>query len=161
MVFAGRCLIMLSMRAGSARMLLSLSVGLLVTLGCGESGPRMYPARGKVVFSDGKPVKLGTVELLSDEHGTTATGKILEDGTFVLGTLTDSDGAAAGSHRAIVAQVAVFDGTLQHQRDHGDMVDPVYASYTSSPLKVTIRRAARNDIELRVEKAPREKSGKR
>ena len=152
---------MLSMRAGSARILPLLVSGLLVIWGCGESGPRMYPAQGKVVFSDGKPVKLGTVELLSDEHGTTATGKIREDGTFVLGTLTESDGAAAGTHRAIVAQVAVFDGTLQHQRDHGDMVDPVYASYTSSPLKVTIRRAARNEIELRVEKAPREKSGKR
>jgi len=149
------------LRAGSAGMVLSCALGLLACVGCGPSGPRMYPARGKVVFSDGKPVKLGTVELLSDEHGTTATGKILEDGSFVLGTLTDSDGAAAGSHRAIVAQVAVFDGTLQHQRDHGDMVDPVYASYRSSPLKVTIRRAASNDIELRVEKAPREKSGTR
>jgi hypothetical protein len=133
----------------------------LLTAGCGDSGPRMYPARGRVVFTDGDPVKLGTVELLSDEHGTTATGKIEQDGTFVLGTLTDSDGAAAGGHRAIVVQVAVFDGTLQHQRDHGAMVDPLYGSYTSSPLKVTIRKAARNEIELQVEKSPKKGAAKR
>ncbi|MFM7056126.1 MAG: carboxypeptidase regulatory-like domain-containing protein [Planctomycetota bacterium] len=148
-------------RAFFSRLLIPLLAGLFVSAGCGESGPRMYPARGRVVFSDGDPVRLGTVELLSDEHGTTATGKIEEDGTFVLGTLTDADGAAAGSHRAIVAQVAVFDGTLQHQRDHGDMVDPLFASYMSSPLKVTIRKAERNDIELRVEKARRSKPEKR
>ncbi len=152
---------MFSPRTASSGMLVLLGVSLLVSPGCGDGSPRMYPARGKVVFSDGDPVRLGTVELLSDEHGTTATGKIEEDGTFVLGTLTDSDGASAGSHRAIVAQVAVFDGTLQHQRDHGDMVDPLYASYTSSPLKVTIRKAARNDIELRVEKARRSTPKKR
>lgn len=144
----------------SSRVLLLLA-SLLLTAGCRESGPRIYPARGRVVFADGDPVRLGTVELLSDEHGTTATGKIEQDGTFVLGTFTDSDGAAAGSHRAIVVQLAVFDGTLQHQKDHGAMVDPLYGSYISSPLKVTIRRAERNDIELQVEKASKAEKKKR
>lgn len=146
--------------AHALKLLLPLFLCLL-TAGCGDSGPRMYPARGRVMFTDGDPVKLGTVELLSDEHGTTATGKIEQDGTFVLGTLTDSDGAAAGGHRAIVVQVAVFDGTLQHQRDHGAMVDPLYGNYTSSPLKVTIRKAARNEIELQVEKSRKTAAAKR
>ncbi|MEY3459027.1 MAG: hypothetical protein RL215_2184 [Planctomycetota bacterium] len=121
--------------------------------GCGSDGPRAYPARGRVVFSDGEPVRLGTVELLSDEHGTTATGKIQQDGSFVLGTFSESDGACVGNHRAIVVQLAVFDGTIQHQHDHGAMVDPLFGSYASSPLKVQIRKAAQNELELQVEKA--------
>lgn len=145
-----------SVRLRSAFWRVAMSPLLLVLFaGCGSDQPRTYPARGKVVFSDGDPVRLGTVELLSDEHGTTATGRIQQDGTFVLGTFAATDGACAGSHRAIVTQLAVFDGTIQHQRDHGAMVDPRFGSYTSSTLKVTIRKAAQNDIELKVEKAPK------
>ncbi|MEY2726750.1 MAG: hypothetical protein RLZZ458_2617 [Planctomycetota bacterium] len=139
----------------ACRSLVVLPLILFFSAGCGSDQPRTYPARGKVVFSDGDPVRLGTVELLSDEHGTTATGKIQQDGTFVLGTFSATDGACAGKHRAIVTQLAVFDGTIQHQRDHGAMVDPRFGSYTSSTLTVSIRKAAQNEIELEVEKAPK------
>ena len=131
-----------------------------VTLcGCGEDRPRAYPANGRVVFSDGTPVKLGTVELLSEEHGTTATGRIQPDGTFVLGTWESTDGACAGDHKAIVSQMMIFDGMVRHTTDHGSPVDTKYGSYTTSPLRVTIRKSASNKLELQVEKAPREKGG--
>jgi hypothetical protein len=129
---------------------------LLLTAGCGEDRPRAYPAKGRVVFSDGTPVKLGTVELLSQNHGTTASGKIGEDGSFVLGTYTPDDGACDGPHKAIISQLMIFDGMVRHTTDHGSPVDPLYGSYNSSPLKVDIRRVAQNTLELKVEKAKRE-----
>lgn len=136
-------------------------LALLVCGGCGEDRPRAYPTKGRVIFSDGTPVKLGTVELLSQNHDTTASGKIGEDGSFVLGTYTADDGACDGPHKAIVSQLMIFDGMVRHTTDHGSPVDPLYGSYTSSPLKVDIRRVAQNTLELKVEKAkkePRQKS---
>lgn len=121
--------------------------------GCGESRPKAYPTRGKVVFSDGSPVRLGTIELLSQEHKINATGTIQQDGSFVLGTWTPNDGACAGKHIAIVTQLIVNDGMTKHQLDHGAPVDPAYASYSTSPLFVVIEAKDMNDIEFKVEKA--------
>ena len=129
--------------------------------GCGESRPRTYATRGRVVFSDGQPVKTGTVELLSQTHGSTATGRIQSDGSFVLGTYESDDGACEGDHQAIISQMMIFDGMARHQVDHGSPVDPTYASYTTSPLKVTIRRTAQNTLELQVEKLKQDRAGGR
>jgi hypothetical protein len=129
---------------------------LLLAGGCGEDRPRAYPTKGRVIFADGTPVKLGTVELLSQNHGTTASGKIGEDGSFVLGTYTPDDGACDGPHKAIISQLMIFDGMVRHTMDHGSPVDPLYGSYNSSPLKVDIRRVAQNTLELKVEKANKE-----
>lgn len=129
--------------------------------GCEESRPRTYPTRGRVVFPDAQPVKTGTVELLSEKHGTTATGRIQPDGSFVLGTYHSDDGASEGDHQAIVSQMMIFDGMARHQVDHGSPVDPTYASYTTSPLKVTIRKTAQNTLELQVEKFKQDRNGGR
>lgn len=105
------------------------------------------------MFSDGSPVRLGTIELLSQEHKINATGTIQQDGSFVLGTWTPDDGACAGKHIAIVTQLIVNDGMTKHQLDHGAPVDPAYASYSTSPLFVVIEAKDMNDIEFKVEKA--------
>lgn len=130
---------------------------LVCFVGCGEGRPQAYPASGRVVFSDGAPVRLGTVELLSQEHKINATGTIRQDGTFVLGTWESDDGACAGRHWAIITQLIVNDGMIKHQLDHGAPVDPMYASYSTSPLVVTIEPSDSNVIELKVEKAKLEK----
>lgn len=129
----------------------------VVTLivGCGEARVPMYPVSGKVVFSDGSPVRTGTVELESIDQQTTASGTIQNDGTFVLGTYESSDGAAAGQHRAIVVQMIINDGMIKHVKDHGDPVEPMFGSYDSSPLTVVVEAKEQNQIEIVVEKAAR------
>lgn len=129
---------------------------LLTASGCGESRPQTFPARGKVVFADGKPVKLGTVELLSDVHKVNATGTIQKDGSFVLGTYTPDDGAVEGAHRVIVTQLIISDGMTTHIHDHGWPVDPFYGSYDSSPLNVTVSSETPNEFTLTVERAKSE-----
>ena len=121
--------------------------------GCGNERPETYPTSGKVVFSDGSPVRLGTIELLSQEHQVNAAGTIKQDGTFLLGTYSSDDGACAGRHIAIVTQLIVNDGMTKHQLDHGAPVDPAYASYSTSPLFVVIEAKDSNVIEFKVEKA--------
>lgn len=138
------------------RLFLMAALGLLVTsTGCGAKQPATYPTRGRVVFSDGKPVMLGTVELLSEDGTVNAQGSIQPDGTFVLGTFTSNDGAVAGTHKAIVMQMIVSDGLPKHSMDHGDPVDPFYASYSSSPLTANVQATESNEITLTVERAKR------
>lgn len=129
-------------------MLTLFCVSLLV--GCGEGRVPTYPVSGKVVFDNGSPVRSGTVELSSDDHKLTATGKISEDGSFVLGTYESADGACAGDHRVIVMQMIINDGTINHTKDHGLPVDPMYASYNSSPLTASTNAEGSSTLKLTV-----------
>lgn len=137
------------------RMVFTIAMTLLCASGCGEKQPTTYPARGRVIFSDGKPVMQGTVELLSEDGTVNAQGTIQPDGTFILGTFTSDDGAVAGLHKAIVMQLIVSDGLTKHSMDHGDPVDPFYSSYKSSPLTATIQPSDANDLTLTIERAKR------
>ena len=115
----------------------------------------MYPTTGKVVFKDGQPVRNGTIELESLDFGTTATGTIREDGTFVLGTYAPTDGAAAGKHRAIVVQLIIADGTVKHTKDHGLPVDSKYGRYETSGLTAEVLPQDHNNVVLTLEPKPR------
>lgn len=133
----------------------SLTLGMLIVctsvmIGCGASQIPTYPVSGIVVFEDGSPVRTGTVELESRDHKLTATGTIREDGSFVLGTYTSSDGACEGEHSVIVMQLIINDGTVNHSKDHGLPVHPVFASYNTSPLSATIKAEPSNTLKLTV-----------
>lgn len=114
--------------------------------GCGSDRVATYPVFGRLQFEDGIPVRNGTIELESLEFGTTATGTIQHDGSFVLGTYTADDGAAAGDHRAIVVQIVVADGTFKHTVDHGRPVPTKFGDYEQSPLMITIHPEQKNDV---------------
>lgn len=130
-----------------------LVTGLLL-IGCGEQGPAIYPTRGTVKFADGSLVKSGIVELSSRQHELTATGRIQPDGSFVLGTHTESDGACSGEHAAIVMQMIINDGLTIHTQDHGPAVDPRFFSYDTSNLSVVIEESDENQVQLVVRKKP-------
>lgn len=132
---------------------LLITILILMSTGCGSSQPTVVPVQGKVVFSDGQPVKLGTVEFYSDEHQLSATGTIRNNGSFLLGTFTTDDGAVPGKHRAIVMQMVINDTMTKHVLDHGAPVDPIYGSYITSPLEVIISESGSNEITLTVERA--------
>lgn len=123
-------------------------VFLFCSVGCGSDQVTTYPVKGRVVFQDGSPVRTGTVELESKDFGTTATGAINHDGTFVLGTYTPNDGAAEGKHNAIVVQIIINDGSVKHTVDHGRAVPPRYGDYDTSPLTVTVQPIEDNQIAL-------------
>ena len=53
----------------------------------------------------GQPLTMGIVTFEPDGYGRMATGKLQSDGTFILSTLKDGDGAAVGHHRVFVTDV--------------------------------------------------------
>ena len=126
---------------------------LFAACGCNSDRVPTYPVSGIVQFADGEPVRTGTIELESQEFGTTATGTIQENGSFVLGTYKSNDGAAVGKHKAIVVQMIIGDGITQHTKDHGRSVPPKYADYTSSDLKVEVEPVDQNEVTITISEA--------
>ncbi len=134
----------------------SIKIGLLIflipcglQLGC--SGKiKTYPVTGKVTFEDGSPVKFGQIEFQSSQHPITARGKIQRDGTFMLGTYAETDGAVAGEHSVVIVQFVVNHMNVQVEHDHGHLVDRKYASYDSTDLTAEVDAASANQIDLKV-----------
>lgn len=71
--------------------------------GCGPSYPETIPVHG-VVTLDGQPVEGAAVLLMSEAvgSGNAARGVTKADGTFVLSTFGEEDGARPGAYKAIV-----------------------------------------------------------
>lgn len=83
-------------RAASA---LTLGLASLASFGCAESGAAKGQVTGKVVFGGqsvtGGSLLFAPVEGVASEP---ATGIIQPDGSFVVSTLAEGDGAAIGKH---------------------------------------------------------------
>ena len=87
---------------------------MLSLLGCNQSA-KVGRVRG-VVLLDGKPLSTGVVRFLPDA-GRSATGQIQSDGTYSLGTYTQSDGALIGTHKvAIIANESGGDDRPAYER---------------------------------------------
>ena len=86
----------ISRRAAGA---LALGLASLASVGCGDSGVPKGTVTGKVVFGGqsvtGGSLLFAPVEGVASEP---ATGIIQPDGSFVVSTLAEGDGAAIGKH---------------------------------------------------------------
>jgi len=134
-------------RTWSLLALVGLGIGLV---GCG-SGQPTHVVKGKVVFSDGTPVQFGDVETLALEQRVNARGKIEKDGSFILTTYEDGDGALAGEHKAVIIQMSGSPlaanaklGPIQHT--HGHDIGSKYRSYDTSGLKFTVEADKVNEV---------------
>ncbi len=126
---------------------------LACALGCGESQLKTYPVQGKVLFADGSPVKLGTIECLSETHGIQATGTINRDGTFRLKTYRDDDGAVEGLHKCVIVQFIQADGIPNFKPSTLGVINKRHASYATSGLSIRVEpdTSKNQDIVLQVE----------
>ena len=100
----------LSARSGRRRTLtLAVGVGVLALAGCGRND--LHPVSGTVRFPDGSPLTTGRVVL---DYGPQANrggwGYIKPDGTFTLGSLTQTDGVRAGTVRVAITLASKADG---------------------------------------------------
>jgi hypothetical protein len=68
--------------------------------------PDVIPVKGKVTYK-GQPVTKGSIKFEPDGFGREAHGQIQSDGTFVLTTLKEGDGAVAGHHRVAVTGTGI------------------------------------------------------
>ncbi len=88
---------------------------LAIAPGCSDQYP-VVPAEGKVFF-EGKPLSFGAV-VFQPEQGPPAKALIKPDGSFVLTTFAEGDGAIVGSHRV---RVSCFEG--QNPQAEGQNAD--------------------------------------
>lgn len=82
-----------------------VSLAALLVSGCASSaaGPAgsMLPVKGRVTYK-GQPLKEGSISFRPEDDGRGAHGRIEPDGSFVLTTFKEGDGASAGIHRIAV-----------------------------------------------------------
>jgi hypothetical protein len=80
--------------------------------GCGTDG-RMEtaPVAGQVLYN-GEPLKMGSLLFVPEGGGPSAQGKIQPDGTYRLGTYTETDGAILGSHKVMITVFDLPGGTF-------------------------------------------------
>ena len=144
---------------GSVRMLI-LGVGLMAVgvSGCGPGHPQTYPVRGKVVFDDGAPLDEGFIGFESTPASglpINARGAVGSDGTFMLSTFGDGDGAVVGKHRVLVrAQRQKFDdfeGNWEFIPE--PVIHPRFESYETSGLEFTVAEGD-NEFTVVVQRPP-------
>src|SRR5262249_8483078 len=149
--------------AVNTRELLSHSIRyacLLMTIGClgCNSGPKLYPVKGKVVYGNGSPMLGGTVmfEPVDNPLKVMANGVIDNDnGTFTLTTYKAGAGARPGRYRVILRG--------RRSNPKSEVVDPVtigqihprFMNFETSGLEFTIEPKT-NDFTITVEKAPKQ-----
>jgi hypothetical protein len=119
-----------------------------LSMGCNR-GPKIVPAKGVVVFEDGSPVTIGTVETNSViEKGVQSTGKIQPDGSFVLSTFGDGDGAMVGEHQCVVVQFVMAEDIQGHKASTLGVVNPMHNSYATSGLTMTVPDSGTSALKL-------------
>jgi len=93
------------------------------------------PLGGKVVYSDdGSPLTVGEVCLEANDF--TARGKLGEDGTYTIGSLTDTDGLPPGKYTvSILGAVKYVPGPNGHPIPE-PLIDKKYSRGATSGLVV-------------------------
>jgi len=78
----------------------------LAASGCGSKSERETAiVKGTVTFN-GKPLHTGSVVMVPDGGGPTAQGRVGADGTYEMGTYTETDGAIPGKHSVMLLSIA-------------------------------------------------------
>ncbi len=107
------------------RITLLSAVVMSATSGCGSDAPETAEVRG-TVFIDGVPLERGGV-FLRPSHGRVGKGKIGSDGSFVISTFSDGDGAIVGPARIAVRAVTI----AGNAREGGEITYLVPKAFTS------------------------------
>jgi len=79
---------------------LPVFVGMVLGMSVGGCGNGNYPLQGKITYEDGTPITAGMVNF--DSGTSLSRGKIRPDGSYVVGTLKDSDGIPKGSYKVYI-----------------------------------------------------------
>src|SRR5581483_3257851 len=131
---------------------LCLCVSFLCVAGCSQSGNvKTYPVKGLVTF-EGKPmVGGGAISLIptTEQPGKTAAGVIKPDGTYVLGTYTETDGSMTGDFKVVIFQETAKEGqaapdgaapaaTAASSVPPADRIPLLYANDQKTPLTAKI-----------------------
>jgi hypothetical protein len=125
----------------------------LTLAGCGKPAYQLEtaPVRGTVTL-DGQPLSSGYV-VVPTARGRMASGKIAPEGTFVLTTYDEGDGAQIGTHPVVVNEVPP-DEFSSVPPQHRAKIPERYSSAGTSGLTVTVKADEENVLDLRLTTQP-------
>ena len=112
-------------------------------------------------FTDGSPVRSGSVELRHRESKETYSSRIATDGGFLPADDRENIGVPPGEYDVVVVQVVLTEDLKLSEHDHGGTVPRRYADYYTSGLRVRVGEGSTDPIEVEVEKAEPEKRRRR
>jgi len=126
-----------------------LALLLAAAAGCGARST--YPVRGKVVFKDGTPLTGGLVVFrpVDTQLQVSARGDIHPDGTFVLGTYREGDGAVPGKYQAAITPPPRR--KIREKPVEKPLVHPRFESYDTSGLEFEVK-PENNNFKIVVDK---------
>lgn len=141
---ARSCRALLHLPTNSRRcILVALIVGTVVAPGCGDS-QGVARVHG-VVTLDGQPLSEGFV-MVTPAEGRMAKGAIGPDGTFVLGTYSDSDGAMIGTHPVTVLPPTAVEG--QPPSATAQSLPRRYSVAKTSGITVDVKPNTNNELAI-------------
>lgn len=121
----------------------ALLVALLGVAGCGDSNG-VASVHG-VVTLDGKPLTEGTV-IVTPAEGRMAKGEIQPDGSFALGTFSESDGAKIGTHPVTVLPLPGGEG--QPPSAAAKLLPRRYSVAKTSGLTAEVKPNTNNELTI-------------
>ena len=128
------------------------AASLLWTVGCGLDRLSTVPAKGTVTL-DGKPLADANITFTPD-RGRSATGKSSADGTFVLSTYDQGDGAIVGHHLVTVTarEVGAADtpGAPGITRPGRSLIPERYGNTATSGLSFEVTDGPENVFEIQL-----------
>jgi hypothetical protein len=127
----------------------------LVATGCSRQGPALptpVEARGKVLLPDGQPLKAGRIELHSQETaGVDAFADLGPDGSFVLRTYKEGDGAVPGKYKATISPFNYRSSTGSPVKlPDARRIPPVYLEASTTPWAVEVTSDGDNAFDLKM-----------
>lgn len=146
----------------SNRFRVATSVLTLLTFslsGCGGNSNRPKTAKvtGKVTY-EGKPIETGSLLFVPVGGGSSAQGNIAADGTYTLGTFTETDGAILGNFKVMITAWTQPKGGpgLPEDAIRGDagpisLIPEIYGDLEKSGLTATVKDE-KNTINFDLEK---------
>jgi len=122
---------------------------LAAAAGCGSGNT--YPVRGKVVFKDGTPLTGGLVLFrpVDERLQVSSRGDIQQNGTFILETYKEGDGAVPGKYQVKIKPPPR--PKIREKPIGKPIIDPRFESYETSGLEFEVTRS-KNDFRIEVDK---------
>ena len=103
---------------------------------------------GFVRFSDGEPVRSGSVEFRSLADGSRFAGRIDQSGQFSLASSEGKPGCPPGEYEVVVVQIVLTEDLPLRQHTHGRTVPRRYADYHTSGLRITSEPSLAKPLEV-------------
>jgi hypothetical protein len=119
-------------------------------VGCGDSDRLpTAPVTGTVLYN-GDPLPQGSLLFVPEGGGPSAQGKIEPDGSFTMGTYTESDGAILGKHKVIITAMTAAGGSGLPE----DAVDAVTGAVSMIPDRYGDLEKSGLTIQVKEENEP-------